>query len=95
MIRVEIDQRLVEEQQLRATNQRRDQQQPLPLAAGHLGQGLSRQIAGSYEIENSIDFSARRLAHERQAQPVPVDPPATKSHPRSRKSLPLLRICGT
>src|SRR5262245_34137948 len=72
-MRVEIDQRLVEEQQLWAADQRLGQKQALPLAARSLGQWPLRQCAGADQLEDAIDFGARRPAGKWQAKPVAVN----------------------
>ncbi len=75
VVRVEAEQRLVEQQQPRTADQRLGQQQTLPFAAGRLGQRSSRQLAGADQIEHAIDFGTSGLAREWHAQSVAIDDP--------------------
>ena len=73
MVRIEADQRLVEQQQPRAAEQRLGQQQPLPLAARQLRQRPARQLAGADQIQHAIDFGSAGLVRKGQAQAMAVD----------------------
>ena len=73
MMRVEADQRLIEQQQPRPPDQRLRQQQALPLAAGGLGQRPARQVARADQVEHPIDLRPPRLAEHRQPQTMAVD----------------------
>ena len=71
---VEADQRLVEQQQARAAEQRLGQQQALPLAAGHLAdRALIASAARLHQIERPIHLAPCRRAEPRQAPAMPVD----------------------
>jgi hypothetical protein len=70
---IEADQRLIEQQQPRAANERLGEQQALPFAAGSLRQRPPSQIPGADKIKRPIDLGPRRLANHRQAQAMPID----------------------
>ena len=62
MVRIEADQRLVEKEQPRPTDQRLGQQQALPLAAGNLGERAPGQRPCIDQVQRAIDFRPACLA---------------------------------
>ena len=60
VVRVEADQRLVEQQQPRPADQRLGQQQALPLAARDLGQRPPRQVGGADQLERPSHLARGR-----------------------------------
>ena len=83
MVRIEADQRLVEQQQSRSADQRLCQQQALPLAAGHFGERAAGQIARADQIEGAIDVGPLRLAQDRQAEAMAIRARSRRNPSRS------------
>ena len=73
VMRVEVHQRLVEQQQARPAEQRLRQQQALALAARGLGQRPRRQLGGTHQVERPGDLAAPGRAHHRRPPAVAAD----------------------
>ncbi len=72
MMRIETDQGLVEQKQLRLADQRLGEQKPLPFAARHFAERAAGKLPRSDEIEGAIDIGPLGLARKRQAEPMPI-----------------------
>ena len=72
VVRVEADQRFVEQQQLRIAEQALREQQALPFAARQLRQRPARERRAADEIEHAIDVAARGRVRVRQPPAVAV-----------------------
>jgi hypothetical protein len=66
MMRVQIHQRLIQQQQARTADQRLGKQKALPLAAGDFGQAAPCQIARADHVQRPVDVHPRRAAGYRQ-----------------------------
>ena len=73
MMRIEADQRFVEQQQARAAEQRLGQQQALTLAARGLRQRAPCKLGRLHPLERPRHRLARGAAEQRQAPAVAVD----------------------
>ena len=69
MMRIEADQRFVQQQQARAAQQGLRQQQALALAAGGLGQRTVRELGGVEHVERPCT-SRRAVAVEQRQTPA-------------------------
>ena len=85
VMRVEADQRLVQQQQARPAQQGLGQQQALPLAARGFGQRAAGKVGGADPLERPGDLArAPRASSSGRPQRWPAAPLATKSQPVRR-----------
>ena len=71
---VEVRQRLVQEQQPRAADQRVGDQDPLLLTAGELADTRVRESLGVDRVEHLVDLASGATRDgQREAEPLPVD----------------------
>src|SRR5262252_4055956 len=72
MVRIEADERLVEQEELRLADQRLRNQEPLALAAGELGNGMSGQVLRADQVQRALHVLALRRAAPGQAPAMPA-----------------------
>ncbi len=94
-MRIETDQRLIQQQKFGLAEQGLSQQQPLQFAAGELReQSVRRAIAPRRDRSPARLLAAPRRPSNGSPQRSPCQALATKSQPRSGRSATAARCCG-